>query len=193
MTLSLFKSGDERAGEVELQAGQFFEDGFSDPSVLVQEVAGLEVVDVFEFGISYPAVEAWVVGERNKRSSGDSEKRTRKKPLKYVESSDSENDFDGMVDSDETDEEFEEEKKRKKTKPGKAPLKKPNKTQTTENSAAKIKRGNNPPSEVVKQSKVLEKNSISSGGQHKADPASPLRPLGIHNPSSPSRPSALSF
>merc|ERR550525_1866688 len=97
-----------------------------------------------------------------------------------------------MVDSDETDEEFEEEKKRKKTKPGKAPLKKPNKTQATENSAAKIKRGNNPPSEVVKQSRVLEKNSISSGGQHKADPASPLRPLGIHNPSSPSRPSALS-
>ena len=138
------------------------------------------------------ACEAWVVGEGNKRSSGDSEKRIRKKPLKYVESSDSENDFDGTINSDETDEEFEEEKKRKKTKPSKAPLKKPNKTQATENSAASIKRGNNPPSEVVKQSRVLEKNSISSGGQNKADPASPLRPLGIHNPSSPSRPSALS-
>ena len=126
--------------------------------------------------------ETWVVGERSRRSSGDSDKRSRKKPQKYVESSDSENDLDGVIDSDESDEEFEEIKKKKQAKTKQAPSKRPNKIQAGKKSATSKASEN--PDLKFKQSRVLERKDQPA-------PDSPVRPFGIHNPSSPSRPSAI--
>jgi len=131
--------------------------------------------------------ETWVVGERSRRFSGDFDKRSRKKPQKYVESSDSENDLDGVIDSDESDEEFEEIKKKKQPKTKQVPSKKPNKIQAGKKSATS--RASENPAVEFKQSRVLEKKEESLKDQ--PAPASPVRPFGIHNPSSPSRPSAL--
>merc|ERR1712037_1079836 len=74
--------------------------------------------------------ETWVVGERSRRSSGD--QRSRKKPQKYIESSDSENDLDGVIDSNES----EEEKKKKQPKTKKVSLKKPDRIQADKNPTA---------------------------------------------------------
>merc|ERR1712112_67849 len=99
--------------------------------------------------------ETWVVGERGRRSSGD--QRSRKKPQKYVESSDSENDLDGLIHSYE---EFEEQKKKKKqSKPKKVPLKKPDKIQTNKNSDASSVRISPASDQIrVSEKKVLEEN-----------------------------------
>merc|ERR1712130_972141 len=121
--------------------------------------------------------ETWVVGERGRRSSG--EQRSRKKPQKYVESSDSENDLDGLIDSDE---EFEEQTKKKKSKAKKVPLKKPDRIQTDQNSDASSVRSPASDQIRVSEKKVLEENQ--------PNPASPVRPFGIHNPTSPCRPPA---
>jgi len=130
--------------------------------------------------------ETWVVGERSRRSSGD--QRNRKKPQKYVESSDSENNLDGVIDSDESDEEFEEEKKKKQSKTKKAPLKKPNRIQEVKNYAAS-RISKNPASES-KQSRVPEKKVLKESLTNQPTPGSPVRPFSIHNPSSPRRPSS---
>jgi len=125
--------------------------------------------------------ETWVVGERSRRSSGD--QRSRKKPQKYVESSDSENDMDGVIDSNESDEEFEEEKKKKQSKAKKAPLKKPNKIQVDKNSATS--RTSENPAGESKRNEVSEKKVLEVSPGNQPTPASPVRPFGIHNPSSP--------
>ena len=125
--------------------------------------------------------ETWVVGERSRRSSGD--QRSRKKPQKYVESSDSENDLDGVIDSNESDEEFEEENKKKQSKAKKAPLKKPNKIQVDKNSATS--RTSENPAGESKRNEVSEKKVLEVSPGNQPTPASPVRPFGIHNPSSP--------
>jgi len=130
--------------------------------------------------------ETWVVGERSRRSSGD--QRSRKKPQKYVESSDSENDLDSVIDGNESDEEFKEEKKMKQSKAKKVPLKKPEKIQVDKNSAAS-RTGENPAGES--KQKLLEKKVLEVSPTNQPTPASPVRPFGIHNPPSPCRPSTL--
>jgi len=125
--------------------------------------------------------ETWVVGERSRRSSGD--QRSRRKPQKYVESSDSENDLDGVIDSNESDEEFEEEKKKKQPKTKKVSLKKPDRIQADKNpTASRISKN---PAGESRQSKVLEKKVLEVSPPNQPTPASPVRPFGIHNPSSP--------
>jgi len=134
--------------------------------------------------------ETWIVGEsRGRRSSGDCEKRNRRRPKKYVESSDSEDDLEGVINSDESDEEFEE--KKKKSKPKKCSSKMPIKSPANRNMATKnvIE---NPAREEKKdaseEKQVLAKKSVQPT-DHQVPQGSTVRPLGIHNPSSPSRPS----
>lgn len=134
--------------------------------------------------------ETWIVGEnRARRSSGDCEKRNRRRPKKYVESSDSEDDLEGVINSDESDEEFEE--KKKKSKPKKCSSKMPIKSPANRNMATKNVIEN--PAREEKQDaseekQVLAKKSVQPT-DHQVPQGSTVRPLGIHNPSSPSRPS----
>ena len=128
--------------------------------------------------------ETWVVGERSRRSSGD--QRSRKNPRKYVESSDSENDQDGVIDSDESDEEFEEAKRKMQSKNKKVPLKKPNRIQAVKHSATG-RLNENPASESNQSRALAEKKVMKESLENQPTPASPVRPFGIHNPSSPSR------
>jgi len=134
--------------------------------------------------------ETWIVGEsRGRRSSGDCEKRNRRRPKKYVESSDSEDDLEGVINSDESDEEFEE--KKKKSKPKKCSSKMPIKSPANRNMATKNVIEN--PAREEKQDaseekQVLAKKSVQPT-DHQVPQGSTVRPLGIHNPSSPSRPS----
>merc|ERR1719357_1720992 len=134
--------------------------------------------------------ETWIVGEsRARKSSGDCEKRNRRRPKKYIESSDSEDDMEGVINSDESDEEFEE--KKTKPKPKKAGSKMPIKSPANRNVATKNAIEN--PAREKKQDcfeekQVLAKKSVQPT-DHQAPPGSTVRPLGVHNPSSPSRPS----
>jgi len=134
--------------------------------------------------------ETWIVGEsRGRRSSGDCEKRNRRRPKKYVESSDSEDDLEGVINSDESDEEFEE--KKKKSKPKKCSSKMPIKSPANRNIATKNVIENPAREEkqdAFEEKQVLAKKSVEPT-HHQVPPGSTVRPLGIHNPSSPSRPS----
>jgi len=134
--------------------------------------------------------ETWIVGEsRARRSSGDCEKRNRRRPKKYIESSDSEDDLEGVINSDESDEEFEE--KKKKPKPKKAGSKMPIKSPAYRNVATKNVIEN--PAREEKQDCFEEKQALAKKSvqptDHQVPPGSTVRPLGVHNPSSPSRPS----
>merc|ERR1719447_1163585 len=119
--------------------------------------------------------ETWVVGERSSKN-----------PRKYVESSDSENDQDGVLDSDESDEEFEEAKRKMQSKNKKVPLKKPNRIQAVKHSATG-RTNENPASESNQSRGLAEKKVMKESLENQPTPASPVRPFGIHNPSSPSR------
>ena len=134
--------------------------------------------------------ETWIVGEsRGRRSSGDCEKRNRRRPKKYVESSDSEDDLEGVINSDESDEEFEE--KKKKSKPKKCSSKMPIKSPANRNIATKNAIENPAREEkqdAFEEKQVLAKKSVEPT-DHQVPQGSTVRPLGIHNPSSPSRPS----
>merc|ERR1719490_481171 len=74
-------------------------------------------------------------------------------------------------------------RKRSSQRPKKAPLKKPNKIQVDKNSATS--RTSENPAGESKRNEVSEKkvSEICPGKQ--PPPASPVRPFGIHNPSSP--------
>ena len=164
--------------------------------------------------------ELWVVGSRFRNSSGDSEKRTRKKPKKYVESSDSENGGDGFIASDESDDDFEESKKKKPKTKKKSPTKKaPSKAKQTVVTAIPVLPSQQTPSVTPTPTKPLGRLatpstpiipsrqtpfSIPSPALSKSTskplptpkqlPHSPKRPLGSHNPSpaTPTTPSLTS-
>merc|ERR1719222_1211432 len=74
-------------------------------------------------------------------------------------------------------------KRKRSSKAKKAPLKKPNKIQVDKNSATS--RTSENPAGESKRNEVSEKkvSEICPGNQ--PTPASPVRPFGIHNPSSP--------
>merc|ERR550534_3047990 len=114
----------------------------------------------------------------------------RRRPKKYIESSDSEDDMEGVINSDESDEEFEE--KKKKAKPKKAGSKIPIKSPANRNVATKNAIEN--PAREKKQDcfeekQVLAKNSVQPTN-HQMPPGSTVRPLGVHNPSAPCSPAS---
>merc|ERR1719222_1170424 len=73
-------------------------------------------------------------------------------------------------------------KRKRSSQRPKAPLKKPNKIQVDKNSATS--RTSENPAGESKRNEVSEKKVLEVSPGHQPTPASPVRPFGIHNPSS---------
>merc|ERR1719500_1541169 len=73
-------------------------------------------------------------------------------------------------------------RKRSSQRPKKAPLKKPNKIHVDKNSGTSRTREN--PAGESKRNEMSEKKVLEVSPGNQPTPASPVRPFGIHNPSS---------